>query len=607
MIIKMKYVTILGMKTYTEDIIEQLRECGVLHIVPVNYPESQSLENVADQIFLSEIALQKIQSFPRLEQHNSENILHTVNHIVQESECLDICEDELALLIQEMERFSFLGNFDINDLNKLKERGIHITLYEIDSNKISSIPENIEYAIVGESQKNNKVIAVVNYGKMVTLDLEEFKLPAYSLHEFQEIVKKKKAQCLSIRQSIADYSTYAEHITRNLIYLKSLRDFELVRAGVGSAGQIMFLQGFCPFDKVDILRKVAKKNGWGLLVKDPEPDVTPPTLIRNPGWIQIINPVFTLINTVPGYREFDISFFFLIFFSVFFGMIIGDAGYGILIFLSTILIHNKSADKIKSKNLFYLMYVLSTTTIIWGALTGNWFGIESLTHITPFRLFIIPDLNVYKLQAQRIVMNICFYIAAVHLSIAHILQIFKNMKIWNTFVNTGWVMMIWVMFFVARNQILGTPLPGFFLYLFILSFVLIFFFSFLDKSPNQSFAEVVIANIILSIINTFADTVSYIRLFAVGLATLAVAQSFNNIALDVGFGSFIAALGSIAILLCGHLLNIALAAMAVIVHGIRLNMLEFSSHVGNTWSGYSYTPFQMPNQNTGKSIYNEPQ
>jgi V/A-type H+-transporting ATPase subunit I len=105
-------------------------------------------------------------------------------------------------------------------------------------------------------------------------------------------------------------------------------------------------------------------------------------------------------------------------------------------------------------------------------------------------------------------------------------------------------------------------------------------------------AEVLIANIILATINTFADTISYIRLFAVGLATLAVAQSFNDIALQIGFGNIFAGLGAALILFVGHALNIALAAMAVIVHGVRLNMLEFSGHVGNTWSGYQYTPFR---------------
>lgn len=189
-------------------------------------------------------------------------------------------------------------------------------------------------------------------------------------------------------------------------------------------------------------------------------------------------------------------------------------------------------------------------------------------------------------------MSISFYIAAIHLSIAHIMVIFKNISLGNLLSNTGWVLMVWVMFFIAQNQVLGRDFPWFFIYLIITAVLLIFVFSFLERSPEKGISELLIADIILATINTFADTISYIRLFAVGLATLAVAQSFNEIATGIGFGNIISGLGSALILVTGHALNIALAAMAVIVHGIRLNMLEFSGHVGNTWSGYKYNPFR---------------
>ena len=237
------------------------------------------------------------------------------------------------------------------------------------------------------------------------------------------------------------------------------------------------------------------------------------------------------------------------------------------------------------------MYVLSATTILWGAVTGNWFGIEYLTQIAPFSLMIIPGLNAFTLEAQNTIMSICFYIAAVHLSLAHVMVIFKDFRVMNALANLGWIMMVLVMFFIAQNQVFAAPLPFFFIYLLFTSILFIVAFSLLNRSPEKGLAEILIADIILAIINTFSDTISYIRLFAVGLATLAVAESFNAIALQVGFGTVVAALGSGLILVVGHSLNIALAAMAVIVHGVRLNMLEFSGHVGNTWSGYKYEPF----------------
>jgi len=86
--------------------------------------------------------------------------------------------------------------------------------------------------------------------------------------------------------------------------------------------------------------------------------------------------------------------------------------------------------------------------------------------------------------------------------------------------------------------------------------------------------------------------VSYIRLFAVGLATVAIADAFNNIAANLGWSSLITGFFAALILLFGHTLNMLLGGMAILVHGVRLNVLEFSSHLGMEWAGYKYTPFK---------------
>jgi V/A-type H+-transporting ATPase subunit I len=104
-----------------------------------------------------------------------------------------------------------------------------------------------------------------------------------------------------------------------------------------------------------------------------------------------------------------------------------------------------------------------------------------------------------------------------------------------------------------------------------------------------------LANLPLSLISGFSDIVSYVRLFAVGMATAAVAASFNNMILPDGVGEmgFLGLVMAAIALLLGHGLNIALALMAVMVHGIRLNMLEFAGHLGVQFSGQAYKPFKL--------------
>jgi V/A-type H+-transporting ATPase subunit I len=113
---------------------------------------------------------------------------------------------------------------------------------------------------------------------------------------------------------------------------------------------------------------------------------------------------------------------------------------------------------------------------------------------------------------------------------------------------------------------------------------------------NKGFFKGALATITdlpLSVIGSFSDIVSYLRLFAVGYASVVVSQSFNNMAVGAGIDSVLGGLMAAVILFFGHALNIILCFMAVIVHGIRLNMLEFSGQLGMQWSGKEYDPFRV--------------
>jgi V/A-type H+-transporting ATPase subunit I len=105
----------------------------------------------------------------------------------------------------------------------------------------------------------------------------------------------------------------------------------------------------------------------------------------------------------------------------------------------------------------------------------------------------------------------------------------------------------------------------------------------------------------LDSIGAFADIISYIRLFAVGLATVEIAKAFNAMASDMG-ASVVGFIGAILVLLIGHGLNLAMGAMSVVVHGVRLNMLEFSGHLGMEWSGVAYTPFSNGTEEAAKAV-----
>jgi V/A-type H+-transporting ATPase subunit I len=165
-----------------------------------------------------------------------------------------------------------------------------------------------------------------------------------------------------------------------------------------------------------------------------------------------------------------------------------------------------------------------------------------------------------------------------------------------SFAQLGWLSMVLGLYYVVLNLVITSgnyPIPQYALYMIFAGLAVVFLFSEQEGHFIKGVLKA-LANFmpkLLDSISAFTDIISYIRLFAVGLATVEIAKSFNAMAADLGSG-LIGLIGGAVILLIGHALNIAMAALSVVVHGVRLNMLEFSSHLGMEWVGVPYDPFR---------------
>jgi V/A-type H+-transporting ATPase subunit I len=188
-------------------------------------------------------------------------------------------------------------------------------------------------------------------------------------------------------------------------------------------------------------------------------------------------------------------------------------------------------------------------------------------------------------------MQLTFIIGAVHLSLGHLIAAIKKINSLTAVAELGWIVVLAGIYFVANSLVLGKAMPGITAPLILSGAGLILLFANFQKNIIKG-VLVTLGNLPLDIINSFSDVVSYIRLFAVGMATVIVAASFNEMAVGSGIDSVIGGILAVIVLVFGHALNITLALMAVLVHGVRLNMLEFSSHVDMQWSGKKYNPFR---------------
>ncbi len=512
-------------------------------------------------------------------------------------------------LLRDYERLVPWGDFDPSDIVDIEQAGVNLELRVFSTKEWAALPEDFRAWQVNR-QKGSIYAALIWEGTRPELDAGSVvTIPNKGLRQLQSEMEEIDRQIGRICTKLQELAHDITILQDAAELLSEYIEFEQVCTGMEDSEQLSVLTGYLQASDTKALKATAREQQWGILIRDPDPEDSPPTQLSNPRWVRIIRPVFNLLGTVPGYREFDISAVFLLFFAVFFGMIISDAGYGSLIFAAGIFFaartkrsHGAVPDGI------ILVMVLSIATIIWGALTGNWFGYEPFSRMEPFSFLVIPALHSFEPHSVEFVQRFCFILGLIHMALAFLWSFTRTLagphKL-KSIGQLGWLTMLVGLFFLVQNVVLGDELPSFSLYLIAAGFSVVTVFGSQEgkfiSGIGNGFKDLMVNG--LSSVSRFSDIVSYIRLFAVGLASVEIAKSFNAMgigaseALGGGVAGIIA--GAIIILL-GHTINLFMATLSVVVHGVRLNMLEFSGALGMEWTGEMFRPFRARAPKTGR-------
>jgi V/A-type H+-transporting ATPase subunit I len=379
--------------------------------------------------------------------------------------------------------------------------------------------------------------------------------------------------------------------------------------------------GYIEEENLDSLKQTASSNSWGLLVEDPCEEDNVPTKLRNNKFVSLIYPLTDFLGTVPGYFEYDISGWFLAFILIFFGIIFGDGGYGLLICaVAAVPIAKSLITKKKIPPAILLIGLLGLSTVIWGTLTCTWFGLSPEQLPKWLKSLSVPVIsNVYGdkiwhpfwtqgsvgLTTAQNLQILCFSLALIQLTAAHIKVAARNKRSVKILGDIGSILQLLGMYYLVLSFVVnpkvftfglvigGIPVGTIAIALIGVGFVMKFVFSNYEgsilKSVLASLADIV--SVLLGVVNVFSDIVSYIRLWAVGLAGAAISATVNELAGPL-LGNFMFMIIAIVLLVFGHGLNMILNVLSVIVHGIRLNTLEFSSHLDMSWSGHKFKPFE---------------
>lgn len=605
MIVPMKHLTLLCIAETREETLEALRSHGIVHL-NIERVDTDRFHDAHAKLAHNQKALHLLEAAmagkPVITVHAA-GFSHTQEQlaaletwmntplpvlsgteeeqtatVIRLAEMRQMLSNEAARIAHEISRLKPFGAFDVTLAAKLVAQGIPVTLFRCKS------PVTVPTHFCTVEEKTAYCV-----------QLGEPDLPADA-----EVIPLPKADLITLEAERVEAAILADDIghrlkqatetrTRLKAYEQLLKDQCLFVAAADTMqahGAVVWMTGWCPNDQVDALRQLARKQAWGIVLRDPDPSEQVPTLLRPPRWLTPMLSLFKGLGISPTYHEADVSLPFFAFFSIFFAMLVGDGGYGFIILALALWGRTKVKATPLARAPFTLLTVFALATIVWGALSNTWFGCHPGVLANPVSQWLSQPGG----KGDGNMMLICFTLGVTHLSIARIwnaVTLFPDTKF---LAQVGWVGVIWFMYFLAGSIVGVLPMPGFMKLVLGVSILLIALFMLKRSELKTGAAD--LGMLPLTIIGCLGDVISYVRLFAVGLAGVKVAENFNEMALGLDLPIYLKIVPLVLILLLGHALNFAMAGLSVLVHAVRLNTLEFSNHKGISWAGIPFSAFR---------------
>lgn len=623
-------------------VLKKLRNLGIMQI-EITEGSGEKLGSLKDKFSLLESALfqfdKKALKKAKPKKIAPDEALSLAKEILSFSEEKKNAQAELVTLRAELARLKLIGELDPKDFEAMAEKGIPLSLYEMPKAEFQNLDERVKTVTVTKTKASVIFLALAPEEESdIGLDGYTLRLPQLSTAEIRQRVEALEDSIKESDEKIASYACYADGIKAAIAALSKEIEFETYATGMENEDlstakskelSVSYFSGYIEAENLDMLKKTAKENSWGLISEDPTPEDDVPTKLKNNKFVSLIYPLTDFLGTVPGYFEYDISGWFLSFILIFFGIIFGDGGYGLLISAVVLAAIIKSlVSKKPVSPTIVLIGLFGISTVVWGTLTCTWFGLSPEQLPEWLKGLSVPLIsNVYAdklwypfwtngeagLTTAQNLQIFCFLLALVQLVVAHIKVSIRNRRSLKIIGDIGSILQLVGMFYLVLSFVVnpevfsfslvigGIPVGTVAIALIATGFVFSFIFANYEGSVIKSIATSLsnIVTVLLGVVNVFSDIVSYIRLWAVGLAGAAISATVNELAGPL-LGNFMFMIVAIIILVFGHGLNMILNVLSVVVHGIRLNTLEFSTHLDMSWSGHKFKPFNEQIDNKGE-------
>ena len=606
----MKYSFIL-LSGETEGFLEKLQELGVVDVTRSAKPVDECSAAMLDTVVSDKKVIGKLEGLDftkdtewnAIQQAGEAAVLEGDLAVGAQTALVQLAELELAKSAAEKEMAARLpwGDFDKARLAQLESLGYAVRYYRVPEKKFSQ-----EWAalypleVISEDKANVWFVTVAPKGDEYTFPVEPIAAPEGSWKEAEAEVKALNEQIIKAKGLLVKYQSEIPAMQET--DRQRLVDLEMYLAKASTEqkadNMLSVLEGFAPVENDEQLCKTFDEMGVLYIREDAAEQDNPPIRLKN-GWFASLFEVLTGMYGMPGYKEFDPTPILAPFYLLFFAMCMGDAGYGLVLILFGLGVTKKLINIDMFKNIGPLISVLGVGTLVVGLVLGTAFGInlaEAAWYPAALKKFMITG-DIAGFPAQMIlalgigVFHICLAMVVKAIGYTKRFGFKENISTW------GWLILILGGLILAAvgmtNLLSPVAMKIAVIALAVVSGLGIFIFNTPGKNP--------LANIGSGLWDTYnmitgllGDVLSYIRLYALGLAGGMLGQAFNilgGMMVENGFGP-INWLPFALIVLFGHTLNLAMSCLGAFVHPLRLTFVEYFKNAGYEGKGKEYSPLK---------------
>ena len=600
-----------------EGFLEQLQELGVVDISRSVKPVDQDSSEMFAKASRAKKAIEFIEGINYSKDADAEEIAKaTVNVDGDPVDFIESCRTKigelnisLANAEKQMKARLPWGDYDKKAIEGLKELGYNVRYYSVDSKRFDEKWGEIQpLQVIADDGSKVWFVTVSPKDGEYTFPVQEIPAPEGTYAEAAAEAERLRKEIISCKAGLMNAKDYIpaikEACNRDLVVLdRYLAD----NAASGAAEDLITVfTGFAPVENDEEL--TASFDGMGVfyLKEEAVEEDNPPIKLKN-NWFTRQFESFTGMYGMPVYSEFDPTSIVAPFYLLFFAMCLGDAGYGIVLLLFGLMLNKGWVKFAMFEGLGNIISILGAGTIVVGTLLGTFFGISMYDAAwVPQWLksvMIVGEVDVPGLGTFNVQMLLALAIGVFHICLAMTVKAIGYTKRfgWKQNISTwGWLLLIVGGIIVAILGVGKILSPEFIRIAVIaigaISALAIYIFNTPGRNP--------LINIGSGLWDTYnmatgilGDVLSYIRLFALGLAGGMLGQAFNNLGQMVLGDSFLTWIPFVLILLFGHVLNILMSSLGAFVHPLRLTFVEYFKNAGYEGKGAAYNPLTTNKEN----------